>query len=1677
MALCTAAPKWSAGSTHGIQISVHADGCYSLNVHGSPWLVSAGTELRLDGSWLTSEDESLTIESSSSSHGTDAVGTYTAFSLRWSAARWSTLNFTTTFALYDGTLSQPHQMITFTQDIGAGTPLTGIGIPNATSWGTPASGFPTFDSTGRAKLGGASGLGYVSYGEIGMPRVGRFPTGYKSGAIEYDGVPLMLLDEASTTAAILAPTTGFYDNVYAHVGTGYLRCGAAGTWSAPLAEGISLQTALFVSGRAHGATPAWLGFGEALRRRYAKPHPPPTASKQIERLGYSTVGHYFYGRARGRTMAQTLSQVKSAAEGGKLPPFGYYLIDSFWYAESFLPKRGGGYTSGYDGTWRWDDIVARQNDMFPSGLRALRQELGAPFAMHMGMWVGRDSPAKRAPPYADNHSYEWTIEETASIPTPGTAGSRRFWEWLFSSMAAVGLQVYKLDHSQQQVPQTRYLLETPGAAATWMREMASAAAKHNITKQYGGHISSGFLHSAMLPNALTARVGPDYIPGLHRPQNACTVDGGATSPKGNVLIGKNTLYPWAVGLRPYKDAFLSGKQRWHHTTCFLGPRSSPATGRGITAPEWWGLQEAYPELHVLVSSLTAGPVAVGDGIGDTDVTLVSRTCRADGVLLTPDRPAFAIDATWLYEAFGRGGPDGEVTATFSRVGMYTWRFVLGVALLSPFAVTEADLAHDGSGGGEERFGVAWKRSFGDPFAPPRRSDLVRFGASSPMSLELPAAASEDSWGVYTLWRTAPISCDGGGFALLGEMAKLVSLSSQRVASVSPSCSSSPAMDVSLIGAPGEVVSISFMEPSGGVITRSATIASNGTAHVHVSSSAVGGGRISCADPTDCTAVLQAALDDTTISSITIPSTGAPWQVQPLFIRRSNLLVRFETGAVLEAKAGSFEGTNDCLIEIVSAENVTLLLQGAALRMRRPYLPPRYKKAEWRHVLSIRGSSNVRVDGGTGGELSDSGGDGIMIAGASHATNFSTNVTLRGLRVVRAWRNGLSVISAKNLLVEDCDFDETSGTNPQFGIDLEPDANPFGYLVNLTFRRIRLRNNVNGGFTMGLYGLVGEPGAEMVSVVVEGMVISGSCGVAPYNVSHRGVGLQLSNYPLGIKNGSVARGHMTFRDVSIDNVTASGVDFESWVRHHISVTFDNLTIGRDVASQSQYWPGHPLAGPPVPIALGPYDTNASHRVGGIYFGPRPVRVDMSTLPPGPPSRSWLSALYNTSAGMADVNGVAVVTTHDRRMCDAQLGHQPINVSIHVDCHVIAPTAGTPNSTAIWRDHRKKLITAVRGVGHLPTRSKPDWTVDNIAPGVTGLIWNLSHGLFDINSTVFYSPLSGDLTKPSTEAFLFHHGHTNCIECPGGNSGYSKCFPGCKSPTNVDGTWWDLYNVSAFFHSIGYDVFIISMPLKGVNVGPGSNATYLNTNHWWFEQWEARGDHPMSYFLDDVFLTANFATEQLGVRRLYMAGLSGGGWTTTFAAAMDPRIIGSFPIAGSIPCAMRDPDGKSWPVGNDQEDYEQNCSPNPNPTNPPHPGRPAFQACNYTCQYLLAGLEPERWQVQMLHERDSCCFATIGRHDQMRRYETSIRAELQSAGRATSGHGWFTVTADNHTKHEVCDRDKATIATVMKAGGYAPAASSWEELPCDIIHKAQGPSCPADGPPPLPAEDHAMVQRGS
>ena len=52
---------------------------------------------------------------------------------------------------------------------------------------------------------------------------------------------------------------------------------------------------------------------------------------------------------------------------------------------------------------------------------------------------------------------------------------------------------------------------------------------------------------------------------------------------------------------------------------------------------------SYPELAVLVAALSAGPVAIGDGLGLTNASLVAATCMADGRLLRPSAGATFLD--------------------------------------------------------------------------------------------------------------------------------------------------------------------------------------------------------------------------------------------------------------------------------------------------------------------------------------------------------------------------------------------------------------------------------------------------------------------------------------------------------------------------------------------------------------------------------------------------------------------------------------------------------------------------------------------------------------------------------------------------------------------------------------------------------------------------------------------------------------------------------------------------------------------------------------------------------------------------------------------------------------------------------------------------------------------------
>jgi len=165
-----------------------------------------------------------------------------------------------------------------------------------------------------------------------------------------------------------------------------------------------------------------------------------------------------------------------------------------------------------------------------------------------------------------------------------------------------------------------------------------------------------------------------------------------------------------------------------------------------------------------------------------------------------------------------------------------------------------------------------------------------------------------------------------------------------------------------------------------------------------------------------------------------------------------------------------------------------------------------------------------------------------------------------------------------------------------------------------------------------------------------------------------------------------------------------------------------------------------------------------------------------------------------------------------------------------------------------------------------------------------------------------------------------------------------------------------SVLDFFLDKGFDVVGISMPLVGYNYHPQevkeNGKTFRIAGHDELFQLE----NPFYYFLEPVRATIDFLSSEERYKRFIMMGLSGGGWTTTVYSALDDRIWLSFPVAGSIPNALR---VSSQDVG----DKEQNMA-------------DFYNRFNYSTLYTLAAEGPGRLSCQILNEKDECCYALNG-----------------------------------------------------------------------------------------------------
>ena len=298
------------------------------------------------------------------------------------------------------------------------------------------------------------------------------------------------------------------------------------------------------------------------------------------------------------------------------------------------------------------------------------------------------------------------------------------------------------------------------------------------------------------------------------------------------------------------------------------------------------------------------------------------------------------------------------------------------------------------------------------------------------------------------------------------------------------------------------------------------------------------------DEADATTALQAAIQSKA-KKVIVSNTGKPWNVRPITLVSDQEIV-FEKGAVVQAVRGGYQSPNAMLILGQAVKNVTLSGEGATLRMwKADYQAAPYRKSEWRHALAFYACENVTVRGLT---VADSGGDGIYLGAGSHGLPCK-NVTLQNLRCVNHHRQGISVISAEGLTIEDCAFNDTSGTAPQAGIDFEPNASS-ERLIGCVLRRCTFENNRSYGILFALNKL--DYDSAPLGIRIENCRTLGSQGAVRVSVRNPfGVRGSIafdhcrfeasSHYGIGIDNKAVKGTAVTFSHCDLVNVAGEEVD--------------------------------------------------------------------------------------------------------------------------------------------------------------------------------------------------------------------------------------------------------------------------------------------------------------------------------------------------------------------------------------------------------------------------------------------------------------------------------------------------------------------------------------------------------
>ena len=345
---------------------------------------------------------------------------------------------------------------------------------------------------------------------------------------------------------------------------------------------------------ATGINAAWETWGRALLELEGAHRPANDADAALRYLGYWTDNgaSYYYDYDRQLGYAGTLQALVERYRAEGIP-IRYLQLDSWWYYKTLTDP------TGQTGTPKNPDLPLGEWNRYGGLLKyeahpALFPEGLAAFQRRIGLpLIVHNRWIDPASPYRQRFG----ITGFAAVD-PG------WWQEIMGYIASANVVTYEQDWLNVIYEHSPALATTPGAGEAFSGGMARAAGQSGLTLQYSMALPRQYLQGARYENLTSTRVSGDRF----------------ERPKWDHFLYTSRLAS-ALGIWPWSDVFMSAETD-----------------------------------NLLLATLSAGLVGIGDPIGAEDRASLLHAVRPDGVIVKPDTPIVPIDAMYVSDATRSDAP-------------------------------------------------------------------------------------------------------------------------------------------------------------------------------------------------------------------------------------------------------------------------------------------------------------------------------------------------------------------------------------------------------------------------------------------------------------------------------------------------------------------------------------------------------------------------------------------------------------------------------------------------------------------------------------------------------------------------------------------------------------------------------------------------------------------------------------------------------------------------------------------------------------------------------------------------------------------------------------------------------------------------------------------------------------